>query len=145
MGLYGFRIAEGHVSAVKRILVVGGGIGGLSAAIALRQAGFEVDVVEKSPAWDVYGVGIIQPATRCGPCTRSASPVRRSRRAPRSTAAGCTRWPGETMVVRERQPASGRRGSTVRKRDHSPQVAQDPPAATLDSGADVRTGVTLTD
>ena len=43
------------------MLVVGGGIGGLSTTIALRQAGFDVDVVEQNPAWDVYGVGIIQP------------------------------------------------------------------------------------
>jgi 2-polyprenyl-6-methoxyphenol hydroxylase-like FAD-dependent oxidoreductase len=42
--------------------VVGGGIGGLSAAIALRKAGVGVDVVEINPKWDVYGVGIIQPA-----------------------------------------------------------------------------------
>ena len=46
---------------VKRILVVGGGIGGLTTTVALRNAGFDVDVVEKNPAWDVYGVGIIQP------------------------------------------------------------------------------------
>jgi 2-polyprenyl-6-methoxyphenol hydroxylase-like FAD-dependent oxidoreductase len=45
-----------------RVLVVGGGIGGLSAAIALRQRGVDVDVVEINPKWDVYGVGIIQPA-----------------------------------------------------------------------------------
>lgn len=50
------------MSGVERVLVVGGGIGGLSATIALRRAGYEVDVVEKNPAWDVYGVGIIQPA-----------------------------------------------------------------------------------
>src|SRR5579875_3351700 len=49
------------MTEVQRILVVGGGIGGLSATIALCQAGYEVDVVEKNPAWDVYGVGIIQP------------------------------------------------------------------------------------
>jgi 2-polyprenyl-6-methoxyphenol hydroxylase-like FAD-dependent oxidoreductase len=45
-----------------RVLVVGGGIGGLSTAIALRQRGVDVDVVELNPRWDVYGVGIIQPA-----------------------------------------------------------------------------------
>jgi 2-polyprenyl-6-methoxyphenol hydroxylase-like FAD-dependent oxidoreductase len=45
-----------------RVLVVGGGIGGLSSAIALRQRGIDVDVVEINPRWDVYGVGIIQPA-----------------------------------------------------------------------------------
>jgi 2-polyprenyl-6-methoxyphenol hydroxylase-like FAD-dependent oxidoreductase len=42
------------------ILVIGGGIGGLTCAIALRRRGFGVTVVEKDPAWTVYGVGIIQ-------------------------------------------------------------------------------------
>ncbi|MCC6202285.1 MAG: FAD-dependent oxidoreductase [Gammaproteobacteria bacterium] len=42
------------------ILVIGAGIGGLSAAIALRRRGFAVTVIEKDPAWSVYGVGIIQ-------------------------------------------------------------------------------------
>lgn len=41
-------------------LVVGAGIGGLTCAIALRQRGFAVQLVEKDPAWSVYGVGIIQ-------------------------------------------------------------------------------------
>jgi 2-polyprenyl-6-methoxyphenol hydroxylase-like FAD-dependent oxidoreductase len=43
-----------------RILVIGGGIGGLTAAIALRDVGFSVDLIERDPAWSVYGVGIIQ-------------------------------------------------------------------------------------
>jgi 2-polyprenyl-6-methoxyphenol hydroxylase-like FAD-dependent oxidoreductase len=43
-----------------RVLVVGGGIGGLTSAIALRKAGFEVEVIERDPTWSVYGVGIIQ-------------------------------------------------------------------------------------
>jgi len=42
------------------VLAIGGGIGGLTAAIALRQRGFTVTVIEKDPAWSVYGVGIIQ-------------------------------------------------------------------------------------
>jgi 2-polyprenyl-6-methoxyphenol hydroxylase-like FAD-dependent oxidoreductase len=49
------------MSEIRRVLVVGGGIGGLSAAIALRGVGVEVVLVERNPAWDVYGVGIIQP------------------------------------------------------------------------------------
>ena len=47
--------------AVQKVLVVGGGIGGLSAAIAMRERGIDVDVVEINPRWVVYGVGIIQP------------------------------------------------------------------------------------
>jgi len=44
------------------ILIVGGGIGGLTAAIALRRDGHRVTVIEKDPDWSVYGVGIIQQA-----------------------------------------------------------------------------------
>lgn len=42
------------------ILIVGGGIAGLTSAIALRQRGFQVEIIEKDPDWSVYGVGIIQ-------------------------------------------------------------------------------------
>lgn len=42
------------------VLVIGAGIGGLTAAIALRQHGFRVQIIEKDPVWSVYGVGIIQ-------------------------------------------------------------------------------------
>ncbi len=42
------------------VLVIGGGIGGLTVAIALRRHGFAVTVIEKDPTWSVYGVGIIQ-------------------------------------------------------------------------------------
>lgn len=41
-------------------LIIGGGIGGLTAGIALRQKGINVDIIERSKDWSVYGVGIIQ-------------------------------------------------------------------------------------
>lgn len=43
--------------------MIGGGIGGLSAAIAIRTAGYDVEVIERYPDLhsSVYGVGIIQP------------------------------------------------------------------------------------
>lgn len=47
--------------AISKALVVGGGIGGLTAGIALRQNGIEVDLVEIRNNLSVYGVGIIQP------------------------------------------------------------------------------------
>lgn len=47
---------------VKKILVVGAGIGGQSVAIGLKKAGFEVDLIELHKEFNVYGVGIIQQA-----------------------------------------------------------------------------------
>lgn len=41
-----------------RILIVGGGFSGMAAAIQFRKAGFDVDMVEKNPAWTAYGAGI---------------------------------------------------------------------------------------
>ncbi len=43
-----------------QILIIGGGIGGLTSAISLRQNGYDVTVIERDPDWSVYGVGIIQ-------------------------------------------------------------------------------------
>ena len=45
-------------SSAQRILIVGGGFSGMSAAIQLRRQGREVDVVEVDPGWRSYGAGI---------------------------------------------------------------------------------------
>src|SRR5215217_2844510 len=45
-----------------RILIVGGGIAGLSAAIALRQAGFAPELIERRSAWPAAGAGIVMHA-----------------------------------------------------------------------------------
>jgi 2-polyprenyl-6-methoxyphenol hydroxylase-like FAD-dependent oxidoreductase len=42
----------------KRIIIVGGGPGGLTAAIAVRQAGFEPLVYERAGAWREMGSGL---------------------------------------------------------------------------------------
>lgn len=44
---------------VRKVLIIGGGIGGLATAIALRRAGIDVDLVEIKTEWKVYHVGII--------------------------------------------------------------------------------------
>ncbi|WP_180899755.1 FAD-dependent oxidoreductase [Martelella soudanensis] len=46
-----------------KVIIIGGGIGGLSAAIALNNKGFSVEVLERSSGLhsSVFGVGIIQP------------------------------------------------------------------------------------
>ncbi|WP_203072093.1 FAD-dependent monooxygenase [Falsiroseomonas ponticola] len=50
-----------------RALVIGGGIAGMSAAIALRGIGWAVDLCERDPGWRVYGAGI----TITGPTLRA--------------------------------------------------------------------------
>jgi 2-polyprenyl-6-methoxyphenol hydroxylase-like FAD-dependent oxidoreductase len=50
------------MSNIKKVLVVGAGIGGQSVAIGLKKAGFEVDIIELHKEFNVYGVGIIQQA-----------------------------------------------------------------------------------
>lgn len=46
----------------ERALVIGGGIGGLTAAVALARQGCQVDLVEVQKESKVSGVGIIQPS-----------------------------------------------------------------------------------
>ena len=50
------------MSKIRRVLVVGGGVGGLTAATAFAQRGVEVVLIERRPAFDVPGVGLGQPA-----------------------------------------------------------------------------------
>jgi 2-polyprenyl-6-methoxyphenol hydroxylase-like FAD-dependent oxidoreductase len=50
------------MSRIRRVLVVGGGVGGLTAASAFARRGVEVLLIERRPAFDVPGVGLGQPA-----------------------------------------------------------------------------------
>lgn len=49
------------MTPMKRVLIVGGGVGGLSLAVALGRHGIKAEIVEIKAQHNVYGVGIIQP------------------------------------------------------------------------------------
>lgn len=53
--------------SVNKVLIVGGGFSGMSAAIELRKKGIEVDLVEIDPNWRAEGAGI----TICGATLRA--------------------------------------------------------------------------
>ncbi len=55
----------------KKILIIGGGIAGMCAAIELRKRNAQVDLVELDPHWRVYGAGI----TLSGPTLRAFTEI----------------------------------------------------------------------
>jgi 2-polyprenyl-6-methoxyphenol hydroxylase-like FAD-dependent oxidoreductase len=55
------------MSVVRSALIVGGGVGGMSAALVLRRLGIEVELIDLDPQWRVYGAGI----TLTGPTLRA--------------------------------------------------------------------------
>jgi 2-polyprenyl-6-methoxyphenol hydroxylase-like FAD-dependent oxidoreductase len=126
-----------------KVLVVGGGIGGLSTTLALRGRGFDVDVVERDPDWGVYGVGIIQPGNAlraldslglAEACVEAGAPIRGDRTwlADAETEVAAHEWPA---LVDHLPPGNG----LTRPKLHEILTSR-----TLASGADVRTGVTFT-
>lgn len=46
------------MSAVNKVLVIGGGFSGMAAAIQMRKGGIEVDLIEIDPEWCPLGAGI---------------------------------------------------------------------------------------
>ena len=55
------------MTSVNRVLIVGGGIAGMSLAIALSRSGIASEIVEADPDWRIYGAGI----TITGPTLRA--------------------------------------------------------------------------
>jgi 2-polyprenyl-6-methoxyphenol hydroxylase-like FAD-dependent oxidoreductase len=53
---------NGRYVDMERILIVGGGIAGLTVAIALHRQCFKPEVIERSTAWPAIGAGIHLPA-----------------------------------------------------------------------------------
>jgi 2-polyprenyl-6-methoxyphenol hydroxylase-like FAD-dependent oxidoreductase len=50
------------VGDIRRVLVIGGGVGGLTAATMFARRGVEVVLIERRPDFEVPGVGLGQPA-----------------------------------------------------------------------------------
>jgi 2-polyprenyl-6-methoxyphenol hydroxylase-like FAD-dependent oxidoreductase len=59
------------MTTVGKVLIVGGGIAGMCAAIQMRKIGIAVDLVEIDPAWRTEGAGI----TLLGPTLRAFTEV----------------------------------------------------------------------
>ena len=93
-----------------KVLIIGGGIGGLSTTLALRRQGVDVDVVERDPEWGVYGVGIIQPGNAlraldelglAEACVEAGYPIRGDRTwlADGDTVIAAHEWPRSSSIA----------------------------------------------
>src|SRR6266700_1920440 len=47
------------MKTIRNVLIVGGGIAGMSLAIRLQRQGIQAEIVERKTDWTVLGVGII--------------------------------------------------------------------------------------
>lgn len=45
-------------SLVRKVLIIGGGIGGMAAAIRFREQNIDVDLIDIDPDWKAYGAGL---------------------------------------------------------------------------------------
>src|SRR5471030_3085480 len=59
------------IAAVNKVLIIGGGFSGMTAAIQLARRGIEVDLVEIDPLWCPLGAGI----TLSGPTLRALDTI----------------------------------------------------------------------
>ena len=72
--LPGIKSVEEELSAQGlRVLIIGGGFSGMSAAIEFRKAGANVEIVEIDPGWRSYGAGITLGGATLRAFERSAS------------------------------------------------------------------------
>jgi 2-polyprenyl-6-methoxyphenol hydroxylase-like FAD-dependent oxidoreductase len=47
------------MTRTERILIIGGGLAGLTSAVALQRLGFEPELIERAPSWRALGMGIV--------------------------------------------------------------------------------------
>jgi 2-polyprenyl-6-methoxyphenol hydroxylase-like FAD-dependent oxidoreductase len=131
------------MAKLNKVLVIGGGISGMSAAICLRKQGIAVDLVELNKNWDVQGAGI----TVSGPTLRAFKEVGVIDRILEQ--GGCTdglylcdangNRVGEIPTPRIAGPDIPGGGGLMR-----PVLAKILSDATLEAGTSVRLGVTFT-
>ncbi len=124
-----------------KVLIVGGGVGGMACAICMRRADMQVDLVEIDPNWKIQGAGI----TITGPTLRALKTLGVLDEV---KAQGAT-WNGAYIFTRSGQP--------IQEMD-IPPIADDLPGTggilrpalhrilserTLATGANVRLGTTV--
>src|SRR5215208_4458541 len=124
-----------------RIAVAGAGIGGLTAAIALRQAGFEVFVIERAQELREIGAGLLLAANAQKALGKlGLAEEVRSLGTPAS-AAEVRSWRGEVLAsipASELEKKVGAASAAVHRADLQTLLVREVGAGTLRLGAEVK-------
>ena len=105
------QLEDIKVPAVKRVLVIGAGIAGMTASLALAESGYEVVLVEKEPSigGNMAKIGRVFPTMDCSPCILTPVMVEISRN-PRiklytySEIENVSGTPGKFKVIIKKKP-----------------------------------------
>jgi len=131
------------MALIQNALIVGGGVGGMCAAIQLRKLGIAVDLVEINPAWAPDGAGI----TISGPTLRALREVgvveEVLRRGGHWNAVDICGADGQVMKTVAVQPALGAEDLPGAAGILRPVLADILGRATTEAGAVVRLGVSF--
>ena len=127
----------------QKVLIIGGGFTGMSAAILLKKQGVDVELVEIDPNWRTDGAGI----TVSGPSLRAieAIGILPQFKAQGAITEGVKMYNSEGMLIKEIQTPAVPNSSIVGGGGiMRPVLARILGAATREAGVDVHLGVTFT-
>ena len=124
-----------------KVAVAGGGIGGLTAAIALRRAGFEVVVFERAAELGEVGAGLLLAANAQKALAKIGLAEAVSSLGTSAAAAEIRSWRGEVLVsipAAELEEKIGTPSAAVHRADLQALLAREVGERTLRLGAEVR-------
>lgn len=128
---------------IKKLLIVGGGVGGMSLAIGLRHLNIHVDLIDRDPEWRALGAGLSLNAATLSAFKLVDTQVFERMRVEGHMHAGVALYTPDGTLIRKLEPPAGadapQAGGILRPVLH--QILAD---ATRGSGARVRLGVTVT-
>jgi 2-polyprenyl-6-methoxyphenol hydroxylase-like FAD-dependent oxidoreductase len=123
-----------------KVMVAGAGIGGLSAAIALRRAGFEVAVLERAPELGAVGAGLLLAANAQKALGRLGLAGAVARLGTPASAGEIRSWRGEVLAsipAAELEKAIGTPSAAVHRADLQALLVREVDDGTLRLGTEV--------
>jgi 2-polyprenyl-6-methoxyphenol hydroxylase-like FAD-dependent oxidoreductase len=128
---------------VKKILIVGGGVGGMSLAICLRRLNLSVDLIDRDPDWRALGAGLSLNGATLKAFQRVDGGVFERMRAEGHMHSGMALYTPAGMLIRRMEPPGDESGVPQGGGILRPVLHQILAEATRRSGARVRLGVTV--